>query len=95
MTHVQRATGWFHCLEENTDIKGGMLLKLLYKIHTQAKIVYLFRLALFGFSHALVVFLTLLLTAMHVACDKVFVTILCCMLQNLVSLYQVRQVLIT
>jgi len=57
-----RALGWFHCLEENTDAKGGMLLKLLYEIHARAKIVHLFRLALFGFSHALAVFLTLLLT---------------------------------
>ena len=67
---MHRATGRLHCLEEitleNTDAKGGILLKLLYEIHVRAKIVHLFRLALFGFSHALAVFLTLLLTVMHV-----------------------------
>ena len=94
--YTEQQDGFIALKKTGTDAKGGMLLKLLYEIHARAKIIHLFRLALFGFSHALAVFLTLPLIVMYVVFNKVFVTrfvtILWCMLQKLVSLYQGRQV---
>ena len=78
-------------IEENTSAKAEVALRAC-DLSSSKNCTFI--LALFGFSHALAIFLTLLLTVTHAVCYKVFVTILCCMLLKLVSLLASREAIL-